>query len=527
MQDVCRDRFRDWPVLFFKLVSCSMCYKYLFHAGGNELTPGEGQPWKLTPVPGSRLYKSNMTIYADITNQTVKDIVCSTLNDENCSRWTDCCQAAIACCHTQLSTPRKNISSDLFCPRTWDGYGCFGDTVPGERVEISCPSYVEHATQGGHAYKDCTENGTWWRDPGTGSEWTNYSTCIVKQNYQTVVYVALACNILSLVLLIPACGIFLYIRQLRKQNRIKLHLCLFLSFIITSLITILWDFLVYLNRLENEKENTLMHQNSAGCKLLYVLGRYVGTANFFWMFCEGFYLHRLIVHAFTVPKTLIPYYLIGWVLSWLPVTVYSIIRATNDKYNQSCWVNHIGNLEWIMYTPNLFCIAANVVFLGNILRILCSKLQAQTNEPSNYRKALKATFVLIPLFGLQQFLVIYRPPASAAISFGYAIFQSVIKNTQGAAVSLIFCFFNGEVHTYLKSYIGKHWKTGRLAGYGRKSSEASATQFTSVQGGRRGTKTYETDNTGYIPLSTSSTANDNLNNPANNRQGNGHVTFAS
>lgn len=83
------------------------------------------------------------------------------------------------------------------------------------------------------------------------------------------------------------------------------------------------------------------------------------------------------------------------------------------------------------------------------------------------------------------------------------------------------------MHTYLKSYIGKHWKTGWLAGYGRKSSEASATQFTSVQGGRRGTKTYETDNTGYIPLSTSSTANDNLNNPANNRQGNGHVTFAS
>ena len=49
---------------------------------------------------------------------------------------------------------------------------------------------------------------------------------------------------------------------------------------------------------------------------------------------------------------------------------------------------------------------------------------------SYFRKALKATFVLIPLFGLQQFLVIYRPPAAAAISFAYEIFQSVIKNTQ-------------------------------------------------------------------------------------------------
>ena len=49
-----------------------------------------------------------------------------------------------------------------------------------------------------------------------------------------------------------------------------------------------------------------------GCKLLYVLLRYTQTANYFWMFCEGFYLHRLIVHAFEVPKNLIWYYLIGF-----------------------------------------------------------------------------------------------------------------------------------------------------------------------------------------------------------------------
>lgn len=526
MQEICRDRHGDLPVFLFKLYTCAMCYKYLFHAG-NELVPHKKQPWKLGPIPGSSSYRSDLLFEADITNQTVRDLVCSTLNGENCSRWTDCCHAARSCCEAQLATPRRNISQGEFCPRTWDGYGCFGDTLPGQRVEIPCPRYVDHASAEARAYKDCTENGTWWKDPTTNSEWTNYSTCIATQDYKTVVYVALACNILSLVLLIPACGIFLYIRQLRTQKRIKLHLCLFLSFIITSLITILWDFLVYMNRLENEKDNTLMHKNTAGCKLLYVLGRYIGTANFVWMFCEGFYLHRLIVHAFTVPKSLIPYYICGWVVSWIPVTVYSIIRATNDVFNQSCWVNHIGNYEWIMYTPNLLCIAANVLFLGNILRILCSKLQAQANEPSNYRKALKATFVLIPLFGLQQFLVIYRPPAGAAISFAYEIFQSVIKNTQGAAVSLIFCFFNGEVHSYLKSYIGKHWKSGRLARYARKSSEASATQITSVQSGRRGTRTYETDNTGYIPLSTSSTANDNLNNSANQKQDNGHVTFAT
>ena len=90
---------------------------------------------------------------------------------------------------------------------------------------------------------------------------------------------------------------------------------------------------------------------------------------------------------------------------------------------------------------------------------------------------------------------------------------------------MIFCIFF-QVHTYLKSYIRKHWKTGRLANYTRKGSEVSATQFTSVQSGRRGTKTFEGGNPGYIPLSTSSTANDNLIVTPNQTQGNGHVTFA-
>ena len=53
-------------------------------------------------------------------------------------------------------------------------------------------------------------------------------------------------------------------RQLRTQKRIKLHLCLFLSFIITSFVTILWDFIVYLNRLENDREDTIMHQSTVG-----------------------------------------------------------------------------------------------------------------------------------------------------------------------------------------------------------------------------------------------------------------------
>ena len=148
MQDVCRDRYGNLPVVVFKLFTCSMCYKYLFHTG-NELMPHEKKPWNLVPVAGSEAYRSDLSLGADITNQTVKDIVCSSLTDENCSRWTECCQAALLCCREQLASPRRNESEGSFCPRTWDGYGCVGDTDPGQRVWISCPSYVEHASVSG------------------------------------------------------------------------------------------------------------------------------------------------------------------------------------------------------------------------------------------------------------------------------------------------------------------------------------------------------------------------------------------
>jgi hypothetical protein len=34
--------------------------------------------------------------------------------------------------------------------------------------------------------------------------------------------------------------------------------------------------------------------------------------NYMWMFCEGYYLHKLIASAFAEQKSLITFYVIGW-----------------------------------------------------------------------------------------------------------------------------------------------------------------------------------------------------------------------
>ncbi|KAL5007022.1 hypothetical protein ScPMuIL_015828 [Solemya velum] len=275
----------------------------------------------------------------------------------DCQRWTLCCTKAAECCERQIET--RNTSNDqLVCPRTWDGYGCFDDTPVGTNAEILCPSYIEQSQPTATAYKYCTSNGTWWRNPNTDKEWTDYTTCVVQiENLRSVVYVGLACKIFSLILLVPACCVFLSIRQLRNQQRIKLHLGLFFSLVLTVFISLLWDMVVYRDRLDQpDDHSTIMYQNSAGCKLLYVLLRYSVTSNYFWMVCEGFYLHRLIVNAFEVPKYLFGYHIYGWGLSWVPVLAYSSVRLTVAGFDQKCWVDHAGNYEWIIYIPNLMCV---------------------------------------------------------------------------------------------------------------------------------------------------------------------------
>ena len=53
-------------------------------------------------------------------------------------------------------------------------------------------------------------------------------------------------------------------------------------------------------------------QNALVCRLLFMLTRYLRLTNYMWMFCEGFYLHRLIAAAFAEQKSFVIFYLLGW-----------------------------------------------------------------------------------------------------------------------------------------------------------------------------------------------------------------------
>jgi calcitonin receptor len=103
-----------------------------------------------------------------------------------------------------------------------------------------------------------------------------------------------------------------------------------------------------------------------------------------WMFCEGFYLHRLIASAFMEQKSLLVFYLIGWVFPIFPTLIYAIYRM--NWSNSMCWVLPEEAWEWILYGPSLLSLILNALFLIDIIRVLVTKLRsAHAQEPSQYR----------------------------------------------------------------------------------------------------------------------------------------------
>jgi len=85
----------------------------------------------------------------------VKDSICMSLSDADCSRWRECCAAGVECCQRQIRLQRyldnRAVTSHRSangsaatdrCEMTWDGYTCWSDTRAGYLETQACPEYM-------------------------------------------------------------------------------------------------------------------------------------------------------------------------------------------------------------------------------------------------------------------------------------------------------------------------------------------------------------------------------------------------
>ncbi|CAL1543293.1 unnamed protein product [Lymnaea stagnalis] len=81
---------------------------------------------------------------------------------------------------------------------------------------------------------------------------------------------------------------------------------------------------------------------------------------------------------------------------------------------------------------------------------MVTQLEPHPNEPSTFRRAVKAVGVLMPLFGVQFLLFIYRPEDEKNHFVNvYEMTRKVFSSLQGAFIAIVFCYLNKEVRGYL------------------------------------------------------------------------------
>ncbi|XP_059789628.1 corticotropin-releasing factor receptor 2 isoform X3 [Balaenoptera ricei] len=372
-----------------------------------------------------------------------------------------------------------------YCNTTLDQIGtCWPRSAAGALVERQCPEYfngVKYNTTR-NAYRECLENGTW-------ASRINYSQCEPilddkQRKYDLHYRVALIVNYLghcvSVAALVAAFLLFLALRSIRCLRNV-IHWNLITTFILRN---VMWFLLQLIDHEVHES-------NEVWCRCITTSFNYFVVTNFFWMFVEGCYLHTAIVMTYSTDRLRKRLFLfIGWCVPCPIIIAWAIGKLYYE--NEQCWFGkEPGDLvDYIYQGPIILVLLVrvwrsrlwspqvtgdpasgvaacpgeggaealgpqiNFVFLFNIVRILMTKLRASTtSETIQYRKAVKATLVLLPLLGITYMLFFVNPGEDELSQIVFIYFNSFLQSFQGFFVSVFYCFFNGEV----RSAVRKKW----------------------------------------------------------------------
>ncbi|GFS15198.1 calcitonin receptor [Elysia marginata] len=169
--------------------------------------------------------------------------------------------------------------------------------------------------------------------------------------------------------------------------------------------------------------------NTVWCRYLHALAQYFSTTNFSWMCCEGLYLHIIMAHALHTSKKLIKCLIIGgWGVPLVLTAVYAAVRATISGSGKKCWIEE-DSVQWIIAGPILASVVINICILINLVRLLMTKLQ-HVPDVQQGRKAVKATLILVPLFGLQFLVFPVRPAEDSPLHDVYLHFMALLMSLQ-------------------------------------------------------------------------------------------------
>ncbi|XP_053594603.1 vasoactive intestinal polypeptide receptor 1 isoform X2 [Microplitis demolitor] len=398
-----------------------------------------------------------------------------------------------------LSIISKNIKANITnqCSPFFDGLLCWPPSDSNQTINLPCPPHFvlgyKSPRASAVATKYCTVNNEWYRN-NDGVFWSNYTECTpppghfitaVKNLEFTHSEYGKFCNstILekwlpiiktiskigyasSLITLLVAMIIFLFIRKLRN-SRNRLHMNLFLSFIMRASMALLKDWL-FVDGVGlswdvvsvDGKSTFIKEKNNWMCKAITSLWQYSIVANYTWIFIEGLYLHNLIFFSFTDTSTIIYYIIFGWILPATVVTVWIILRIIEE--DTLCWTTHNNpSFFLVIRIPIIVSIMFNFVLFINIVRVLLVKMRTSVylqRKKMRYGKWAKSTLILVPLFGAHYAIFLgLSYHKDYQLELIWLFWDQFFASFQGSVIALLYCFLNGEVRAEVK----KAWRIRR------------------------------------------------------------------
>ncbi|XP_038591914.1 parathyroid hormone 3 receptor isoform X3 [Micropterus salmoides] len=371
---------------------------------------------------------------------------------------------AHAKCERSIQAQMALVNEDDCIPE-WDGIICWPRSGAGQMVSVLCPEYIYDFNHRGRAYRQCDATGSWEQVPSINRTWANYTECTtyLTSNHRSQEEVFERLHLMytvgysvSLASLLVAVSILCYFKRLHcTRNYIHIHL--FTSFICRAISIFVKDAVLYSISDDSnaEPEFTAQKPHMAGCKVAVTFFLYFLATNHYWILVEGLYLHSLIFMAFLSDKNYLwALTIIGWGVPAVFVSVWVSARAS--LADTQCWDISAGNLKWIYQVPILAAIVVNFLLFVNIIRVLASKLwetnTGKLDPRQQYRKLLKSTLVLMPLFGVH-YMVFMALPYTEVTGLLWQVqmhYEMFFNSSQGFFVAFIYCFCNGEVQAEVK-----------------------------------------------------------------------------
>ncbi|XP_013866215.1 adhesion G-protein coupled receptor D2 [Austrofundulus limnaeus] len=194
--------------------------------------------------------------------------------------------------------------------------------------------------------------------------------------------------------------------------------------------------------------------SKVGCTLVAALLHLFFMAAFSWMLVEGLLLWSKVVAVnLSEDHHMKYYYLIGWGLPVLIVTI--TLASAFEKYSADdyCWLSVQNGIIWGFVGPVIFIIMVNIFVLTRVVIITISTAKRRSimlglgTSPveqayEQIRAAVKAVLVLLPILGLT-WLCGVLVPFSIVMAYLFILLNSL----QGLFIFLIYGVYNTEVRS--------------------------------------------------------------------------------